>query len=105
MLTIINADQIIWISIRIDPVPYTKEQREEMLQKFLRTTKMFSVDFPKALESKNKAKVFESMVEHLTVQTVYAQHVQRAGNPGYMADIKLEKMKRQLFRFFGGFPK
>ena len=83
-------------------MPYTREQRNKMVNELIRSAKIFSDDFVKTLDEKDRQKTLEVMTDHIVYQVQFIMNLtNEAGTPKHIDDIKLEVMKKQLFRFFG----
>ena len=81
---------------------YTREQRNKMVNELIRSAKIFSDDFVKALDEKDRQKTLEVMIDHITYQVQFTMNLtNEVGTPKHIDDIKLEVMKKQLFGFFG----
>ena len=87
-------------------MPYTDEQRNKMVNELIKSIKIFSDDFVKVLDERNKQKTLEAMIDHITYQVQFTMNLtNEAGTPKHIDDIKLEVMKKQLFGFFGNLSK
>ena len=85
-------------------MPYTDEQRNKMVNELIKSIKIFSDDFVKVLDERNKQKTLEAMIDHIVYQVQFTMNLtNEAGTPKHIDDIKLEVMKKQLFGFFGNF--
>ena len=85
-------------------MPYTDEQRNKMVNELIKSSKIFSDDFVKVLDERNKQKTLEAMIDHIVYQVQFTMNLtNEAGTPKHIDDIKLKVMKKQLFGFFGNF--
>ena len=83
-------------------MPDADTPRDKLIREFLASSRIFSKDFVKALDAKNRAKTLEAMTEHLMVMVQsYLNAYNKPGDPNHVDEKKLEKMKEQLLRFFG----
>ena len=82
------------------------ERVNNMNNELYKSTKIFSNDFVKVLDERDKQKIFEVMTEHIFSQTqIIMNFNNKLGTEEHIDDKKLEKMKRGLFNLFGNLSK
>ena len=82
------------------------ERINNMNNELYKSAKIFSNDFVKVLDERDKQKIFEVMTEHIFSQTqIIMNFNNKPGTEEHIDDKKLEKMKRGLFNLFGNLSK